>query len=68
MIQAPSPWMNQRPPLDVNVAYVEGREDVDRGAANQPQTQVTIAMLLSLLWNIELYFYSFMFRGKDKLC
>ncbi|KAI3682457.1 hypothetical protein L1987_82448 [Smallanthus sonchifolius] len=38
-MQAPSPWMNQRPPLDVNVAYVEGREEVDRGAANQPTTQ-----------------------------
>ncbi|KAI3802097.1 hypothetical protein L1987_30222 [Smallanthus sonchifolius] len=38
-MQAPSPWMNQRRPLDVNVAYVEGREDVDRGEANQPTTQ-----------------------------
>ncbi|KAL9271283.1 Transcription initiation factor IIA subunit 1-like protein [Drosera capensis] len=38
--QPPSPWMNQRPPLgvDVNVAYVEGREDPDRGAM-QPATQ-----------------------------
>ncbi|KAL8258754.1 hypothetical protein R6Q59_026707 [Mikania micrantha] len=38
-MQAPTSWMNQRPPLDVNVAYVEGREDVHRGAANQPTTQ-----------------------------
>ncbi|KAK1299199.1 hypothetical protein QJS10_CPB14g01628 [Acorus calamus] len=38
--QPPSPWMTQRSPLgvDVNVAYVEGREEVDRGA-NQPTTQ-----------------------------
>lgn len=37
----PSPWMNmnQRPPLDVNVAYVEGRDEADRGASNQPTTQ-----------------------------
>lgn len=37
----PSPWMNmnQRPPLDVNVAYVEGRDEADRGASNQPMTQ-----------------------------
>ncbi|GJU05572.1 transcription factor IIA, alpha/beta subunit [Tanacetum coccineum] len=35
--QPPSPWIPQaqRPPLDVNVAYVEGREDPDRLAANQ---------------------------------
>ncbi|THG05925.1 transcription initiation factor IIA large subunit-like isoform X1 [Camellia sinensis] len=34
----PSAWMNQRPPLsvDVNVAYVEGREELDRGASQQP--------------------------------
>ncbi|CAK8575951.1 unnamed protein product [Lathyrus sativus] len=38
-MQPPSPWMNQRPPLDVNVAYVEGREEADRGASNQPMTQ-----------------------------
>lgn len=40
-MQPPSPWMNQRPPLsvDVNVAYVEGREEVDRGPSNQPLTQ-----------------------------
>ncbi|XP_058744751.1 uncharacterized protein LOC131617487 isoform X3 [Vicia villosa] len=31
--------MNQRPPLDVNVAYVEGREEADRRASNQPMTQ-----------------------------
>ncbi|KAH0457340.1 hypothetical protein IEQ34_012655 [Dendrobium chrysotoxum] len=36
----PSPWMNQRPlGVDVNVAYVEGREDIDRGAPHQPMTQ-----------------------------
>ncbi|XP_006350788.1 transcription initiation factor IIA large subunit [Solanum tuberosum] len=36
----PSPWLNQRPPLDVNVAYVEGREEVgDRGGSQQPMTQ-----------------------------
>ncbi|CAJ2660918.1 transcription initiation factor IIA large subunit-like isoform X1 [Trifolium pratense] len=39
-MQPPSPWMmNQRPPLDVNVAYVEGRDEADRGASNQPTTQ-----------------------------
>ncbi|KAL8154080.1 hypothetical protein V2J09_011840 [Rumex salicifolius] len=37
-MQPPSPWMNPRPPLDVNVAYVEGREDPDRGTS-QPATQ-----------------------------
>ncbi|KAL2898925.1 TFIIA-alpha and beta-like factor [Bienertia sinuspersici] len=39
-MQPPSPWMNQRPPLgvDVNVAYVENREEVDRGTS-QPATQ-----------------------------
>lgn len=32
----PSPWMNQRPlGVDVNVAYVEGREDHERGASQQ---------------------------------
>ncbi|KAJ8452626.1 hypothetical protein Cgig2_004962 [Carnegiea gigantea] len=38
--QPPSPWMNQRTPLgvDVNVAYVEGREEADRGGS-QPATQ-----------------------------
>ncbi|AQK84828.1 Transcription factor IIA alpha/beta subunit [Zea mays] len=37
----PSPWMNQRPlGVDVNVAYVEGREDPDRGVQPQPLTQV----------------------------
>ncbi|XP_048231692.1 transcription initiation factor IIA large subunit isoform X2 [Ricinus communis] len=35
----PSPWINQRPPLDVNIAYVEGREEADRGTSNQPLTQ-----------------------------
>ncbi|XP_043702286.1 transcription initiation factor IIA large subunit-like [Telopea speciosissima] len=39
-MQPPSPWMNQRPlGVDVNVAYVEGRDEVDRGASNQPATQ-----------------------------
>ncbi|KAL5152315.1 Transcription initiation factor IIA large subunit [Glycine soja] len=38
-MQSPSPWMNQRPPLDVNVAYVEGRDEADRGTSNQPPTQ-----------------------------
>ncbi|KAI4334558.1 hypothetical protein L6164_019236 [Bauhinia variegata] len=38
-LQPSSPWMNQRPPLDVNVAYVEGRDEVDRGASNQHLTQ-----------------------------
>ncbi|KAF5744577.1 Transcription initiation factor IIA subunit 1 [Tripterygium wilfordii] len=38
-MQPPSPWMNQRAPLDVNVAYVEGRDEVDRGASHQPPTQ-----------------------------
>lgn len=38
-MQPPSPWMNQRPPLDVNVAYVEGREEADRGTSHQPLTQ-----------------------------
>ncbi|GJN35666.1 hypothetical protein PR202_gb24461 [Eleusine coracana subsp. coracana] len=35
-MQPPSPWMGQRPlGVDVNVAYVEGREDPDRGAQTQ---------------------------------
>ncbi|WJX69626.1 hypothetical protein P8452_53842 [Trifolium repens] len=39
-MQPPSPWMmNPRAPLDVNVAYVEGRDEADRGASNQPMTQ-----------------------------
>lgn len=38
-MQPPSPWMSQRPPLDVNVAYVEGRDEADRGTSNQPLTQ-----------------------------
>ncbi|KAF2291729.1 hypothetical protein GH714_035354 [Hevea brasiliensis] len=38
-MQPPSPWMNQRPPLDVNVAYVEGRDEADRGASHQPLTK-----------------------------
>ncbi|CAA0841835.1 Transcription factor IIA- alpha/beta subunit [Striga hermonthica] len=38
-MQPPSPWLNQRPSLDVNVAYVEGREEGERAAPNQPATQ-----------------------------
>ncbi|GAA0149581.1 general transcription factor [Lithospermum erythrorhizon] len=37
-------WSNQRPPLDVNVAYVEGREDGERGAPHQPLTQDLFTM------------------------
>ncbi|KAG5020361.1 hypothetical protein JHK87_016216 [Glycine soja] len=39
----PSPWtnqnQNQRAPLDANVAYVEGWDEAERGASNQPLTQ-----------------------------
>ncbi|KAE9585990.1 hypothetical protein Lal_00010302 [Lupinus albus] len=38
-MQPPSPWMNHRPSLDVNIAYVEGRDEVDRGTSNQHLTQ-----------------------------
>ncbi|KAK4254925.1 hypothetical protein QN277_007998 [Acacia crassicarpa] len=38
-MQPSSPWMHHRPPLDVNVAYVEGRDEGDRGTSNQPLTQ-----------------------------
>ncbi|KAI3461564.1 hypothetical protein Pfo_018227 [Paulownia fortunei] len=38
-MQPPSPWLNQRPPLDVNVAYEEGREEGERGAPHHPTTQ-----------------------------
>ncbi|KAM7257694.1 hypothetical protein ACFE04_013435 [Oxalis oulophora] len=40
-MQSPSPfWTTPRVPLDVNVAYVEGREDAERGtSSNQPRTQ-----------------------------
>ncbi|XP_024028085.1 transcription initiation factor IIA large subunit [Morus notabilis] len=38
-MQPPSPWMSQRPSLDVNIAYVEGRDEVDRGTSHQPPTQ-----------------------------
>ncbi|KAL8055938.1 hypothetical protein ABFX02_04G087700 [Erythranthe guttata] len=38
-MQPPSPWQNQRPPLDVNVAYVEGREESERGGPHQQTTQ-----------------------------
>ncbi|CAM0146266.1 unnamed protein product [Urochloa decumbens] len=41
----PSPWMNQRPlGVDVNVAYVEGREDPDRSVQPQPLTQDFLMM------------------------
>jgi transcription initiation factor TFIIA large subunit len=36
---SPSPWTNPRAPLDVNVAYVEGRDEAERGASNQSLTQ-----------------------------
>ncbi|KAL2328780.1 hypothetical protein Fmac_022207 [Flemingia macrophylla] len=39
-MQSPSPWTaNQRASLDVNVAYVEGRDEPDRGGSNHPLTQ-----------------------------
>ncbi|VFQ76796.1 unnamed protein product [Cuscuta campestris] len=38
-MQPPSTWMNQRPPLDVNVAYEEGREEGERATSQQPLTQ-----------------------------
>ncbi|OVA17804.1 Transcription factor IIA [Macleaya cordata] len=39
-MQPPSPWMNQRPlGVDVNVAYVEGRDELDRGTPNPNATQ-----------------------------
>lgn len=38
-MQPPATWLNQRPSLDVNVAYDEGREEVDRGASLEPTTQ-----------------------------
>ncbi|CAM8952674.1 unnamed protein product [Rhodiola kirilowii] len=34
-----SPWMSQRPSLDVNVAYEETREEGDKRILNQPHTQ-----------------------------
>ncbi|CAA6661729.1 unnamed protein product [Spirodela intermedia] len=38
---SPSPWMNPRQlGVDVNVAYDEGRDDVNRGASNQRSTQI----------------------------
>ncbi|XWS28795.1 hypothetical protein CRYUN_Cryun25bG0101800 [Craigia yunnanensis] len=45
-MQSPSPWPNQRTPLsvDVNVAYVEGRDEVDRGISHQPLTQDFLTM------------------------
>ncbi|XP_027341172.1 transcription initiation factor IIA large subunit-like isoform X3 [Abrus precatorius] len=43
-MQPPSPWMNQRQSLDVNVAYVEGRDEADRGNSNQPLTQDFLTM------------------------
>ena len=40
-MQSPSPLPNQRTPLsvDVNVVYVEGQDEVDRGPSHQPLTQ-----------------------------
>ncbi|CAN0854362.1 Transcription initiation factor IIA large subunit [Linum grandiflorum] len=40
-MQPPSPWMQQRPAIgvDVNVAYEESRDEADRGAPNNPLTQ-----------------------------
>ncbi|XP_074588263.1 transcription initiation factor IIA large subunit-like [Curcuma longa] len=39
-MQPPSPWMNQRPlGVDVNVAYVDGREETDRGSSQRAMTQ-----------------------------
>lgn len=39
-MQSPSPWMNQRPlGVDVNIAYEESRDEVDKGAPHQPATQ-----------------------------
>ncbi|ONK61976.1 uncharacterized protein A4U43_C08F35530 [Asparagus officinalis] len=39
-MQSPSPWMSHRPlGVDVNVAYDEGRAEVDRGAPHQSMTQ-----------------------------
>ncbi|MCL7049173.1 hypothetical protein MKW94_017318, partial [Papaver nudicaule] len=39
-MQPPSPWISQRPlGVDVNVAYEEGRNEVDRSTPNQNQTQ-----------------------------
>ncbi|KAE8733025.1 hypothetical protein F3Y22_tig00001644pilonHSYRG00359 [Hibiscus syriacus] len=45
-MQSPSPWPNQRTPLsvDVNVAYVEGKEEVDRGTSHQSMTQDSFMM------------------------
>lgn len=39
-MQPPSPWMNQRSlGVDVNVAYVEARDELERGASHQNMTQ-----------------------------
>ncbi|XP_010520257.1 PREDICTED: transcription initiation factor IIA large subunit-like [Tarenaya hassleriana] len=39
-MQIPSPWANQRPhSVDVNIAPIEGQEDVDRGNSSQPLAQ-----------------------------
>ncbi|XP_019091364.1 PREDICTED: transcription initiation factor IIA large subunit [Camelina sativa] len=35
----PSPWTNPSPRLDVNVAYVDGRDEPERGNSNQQFTQ-----------------------------
>ncbi|CAH9115678.1 unnamed protein product [Cuscuta epithymum] len=46
-MQPPSTWMNQRPPLDVNVAYVEGREEGERVTSQQPLTQMQDFFMVS---------------------
>ncbi|XP_074567850.1 transcription initiation factor IIA large subunit-like isoform X1 [Curcuma longa] len=39
-MQPPSPWMSQRPlGVDVNVAYVDGRQETDRGSSQHAMTQ-----------------------------
>ncbi|KAJ0984022.1 hypothetical protein J5N97_002378 [Dioscorea zingiberensis] len=44
-MQPPSPWMNQRSlGVDVNVAYVEGRDEAERGASHQSMTQDFLTM------------------------
>nr|XP_043636820.1 uncharacterized protein LOC122607829 [Erigeron canadensis] len=35
----PTSWLNERPHVDVNLAYEEGREETDRGVAHPPMTQ-----------------------------
>ncbi|KAJ0987810.1 hypothetical protein J5N97_006166 [Dioscorea zingiberensis] len=39
-MQSPSPWISPRPvSVDVNVAYVEARDEAERGASHQSMTQ-----------------------------